>query len=207
MTKDFFFFSASRGARRIVVPVMRSTAPIPLDETSLVLALQRGEVWAFDAVFEAYRPRVYGFLLRLCADRTLAEDLLQETFLRLARSVGVLRPDTRLRPYLFTIARNLYRSHRRWSWVDGERLLALGRRLIAGPATPQEHAAASELGRRLEATLAALPEASREVALLVLVEGLEPAEAAEILNLRPDAVRQRLARARAALADAIGESP
>lgn len=186
---------------------MNVALPAPASESTLVEALRRGEVWAFDAVFEEYRPRVYGFLLRLCGQRELAEDLLQETFLRLARSAGQLRPDTRLRPYLFTIAHNLHRSHRRWAWVDGERLLALGRRLRSGPPTPIDDASASELGRRLEAALAALPEASREVALLVLVEGMEPMEAAEILNLRADALRQRLSRARAALSEAIGEKP
>lgn len=182
-------------------------APLTSADAALVQALRRGEVWAFDEVFEAYRARVFGFLLRLCGQRELAEDLLQECFLRLARSAPRLAPDTRLRPYLFTIARNLYLSHRRWAWVDGERLLALGRRLLAGPITPWEDASASELGRRLEAALAALPESSREVALLVLVEGMEPSEAAEILNIRPDALRQRLSRARAALAEAIGEEP
>ena len=57
----------------------------------------------------------------------------------------------------------------------------------------------------LERAFAELPETYREVALLVGVEGLQPVEVAGILGVRPDAVRQRLSRAREKLAAALGE--
>ena len=57
----------------------------------------------------------------------------------------------------------------------------------------------------LERAFAALPPAYREVALLVGVEGLPPTEVAQILGQTPEAVRQRLARARTQLAEALGE--
>ena len=57
----------------------------------------------------------------------------------------------------------------------------------------------------LERAFAGLAPGYREVALLVGVEGLAPAEVAQILGLKPDAVRQRLARARSQLAEALGE--
>jgi RNA polymerase sigma-70 factor (ECF subfamily) len=149
---------------------------------------------------------VWGLLLRLCGKTELAEELLQETFLRLAAHGTRLRPDTDLRAWLFTVARNLWRSHRRWSWLDGQRLLELAARAASAGArdpTPHELAAASEAGRTVERALAELSDANREVAVLVLIEKLEPGEAAVVLGLPPDTVRQRLARARAALAAAL----
>jgi RNA polymerase sigma-70 factor (ECF subfamily) len=61
--------------------------------------------------------------------------------------------------------------------------------------------------RRLEAALAALPVASREVLLLVAIEGMRPADAAAVCGVTPEAVRQRLSRARAQLARELDEAP
>src|SRR3954462_14812758 len=83
------------------------------DEQLLVARLSAGDTAAFDEVYEAYRPRVFAFLLRMTRNRALAEDLLDDTWLRLVRHASRLLPDTRLGPWLFTVARNLYWSHRR----------------------------------------------------------------------------------------------
>ena len=66
--------------------------------------------------------------------------------------------------------------------------------------SPFEMAAASELDRRVERALAALPARHREVLLLVAVEGFTPAEAAGVCGVTPEALRQRLSRARTCLA-------
>lgn len=155
-------------------------------ELRVVAGLRNGEAEAFDAVFEAYRSRVFTFLLRLSRHRTLAEDLLDEV-------------------WLLTVARNLYWSHRRSVILEeGEEAGLLG--LSASPAawpSPFELAAAGELERRVEQALAALPPQQREILLLVAREGLTPSEAAEVCGTTPEAMRQRLARARAALSDAL----
>src|SRR5262245_65663621 len=83
------------------------------DEWSLVARLRDGDTGAFDEVYGAYRSRIFAFLLRMSRSRTIAEDLLDETWLRLVRHACSLSPDTRLGPWLFTVARNLYWSHRR----------------------------------------------------------------------------------------------
>lgn len=174
------------------------------DEKALVRALRRGDARAFDAVYERYRARLFAFLVRLSRSRHVAEDLLQETWLRLARHALELDEDTRLLPWLYTVARNLHTSHRRWSLLDAERLGAL--RFWAREAdelSPFERMAANETERKLERALAALPVAQREVVLLVCVERMEPTDAARVVGLAPEAFRQRLSRARAALADAL----
>lgn len=177
-----------------------------LTDTELVEALRRADPAAFDVAFDRYRKGVWGFLLRMSGRAEVAEELLQDTFLRLAAHATRLRPDTNLRAWLFTVAHNLFRSHRRWAWLDGQRLAELAARALRAPGgpTPLELAAASETARAVERALAALAPANREVALLVLIERMEPAEVAVVLGLKPEAVRQRLARARQAVARAIG---
>jgi len=174
-----------------------------------VARLKRGEARAFDEVYDELRPRIYRFLLRLTHRRELAEDLLQETFIRLATRATELSDDTDLAAWLFTVARNLFVSHRRWVLVDADRLRAM--KLWPGASarddsSPFEQLAASETERRVEAALASMPVAYREVVLLVAVERLEPASAALVLGLRPDAFRQRLARARSMLAGRLRQS-
>ena len=90
------------------------------DEAELVARLRSGDAEAFDAIYDEYRPRIFGFLLRLSRRRTVAEDLLDETFLRLVRHAPALRTDTNLGAWLFTVARNLYWSYRRASALEDD---------------------------------------------------------------------------------------
>jgi RNA polymerase sigma factor (sigma-70 family) len=82
----------------------------------------------------------------------------------------------------------------------------LPRREVANDArSPLEALADSQAQLALERAFAGLAPAYREVALLVGVEGMQPSEVAQILGERPDAIRQRLARARTQIAGALGE--
>ena len=146
---------------------------------------------------------LYAFLVRLSGRAELAEDLLQETWLRLARAAPELPEGTRLRPWLFTVARNLFRSHRRWRLLDADRLRQLGWLPRAAPASPFEALAASTTQRALERALSQLPVEQREVLLLCGGSGLEPAQVATLLGITPEATRQRLARARARLRQSL----
>ena len=170
-------------------------------ELSLVGRLRDGDAAAFDAVYEEYRARLFSFLARLSRSRDVAEDLLDDAWLRLATSAPRLRPDTRLGPWLFTVARNLFISYcrsRQLEEYDAAGLIGLWPTGSPHP-SPFEETAARELERRVEHALASLPAKHREALLLVSVEGLSPAEAAGVCALSPEAFRQRLSRARAAL--------
>ena len=175
-----------------------------VEDRELVTGLRRGDAAAFRRAYATYRPRVYGFLLRLSGRRDVADDLLQETFLKLARNAPSLREDTRLVAWLFTVARNEFLSYRRWSVLDITRILSFGREQSdAVDEGPEERTEAQARLVRLERALSELPPASREVLLLVGVEGLEQEEAAQILGVDYAALRQRLSRARAELAHRI----
>jgi RNA polymerase sigma-70 factor (ECF subfamily) len=179
------------------------------DEQMLVAQLRAGNAGAFDEVYDAYRPRIFAFLLRMTRRRMIAEDLLDEAWLRLVRGAPRLLPDTRLGPWLFTVARNLYWSYRRDALVEESsvpELLTLWPGSTPWP-SPFELAAAGELERRVEHALSTLSPQYREVVLLVGHEGLTPTEAAMVCGISPEALRQRLSRARAALAQKLRETP
>ena len=79
-------------------------------ELATVEGLRAGDARAFHAVYDAYAARLFTFLARLSRRRDLAEDLAEETWLRLVANAPRLRSDTRLGPWLFAVARNLYAS-------------------------------------------------------------------------------------------------
>ena len=171
----------------------------------IVERLRRGDPTAFDEVYRRFTPGLFGFLARLTGRTAIAEELLQETWLRFAIHARALPPEANLRAWLFTVARNLSRSHRRRSLVDLERLRfwRWSARANPGPPSPHDLAAASETERELERALAALPLAQREILLLVALEDFSPAQAAAITGVRPAAARQRLHRARALIGEAL----
>jgi RNA polymerase sigma-70 factor (ECF subfamily) len=179
---------------------------VDADERAWVDGLRRGEPAAFDAVFAAYRRRLFGYLVRMTRRRDVAEDLLQETFLRLAQHGRRLTADTRLGAWLFTVAHRLVASWGRANAVRAQLAGDLPRREApGGDRSPLEALADSQTQLALERAFAQLAPAYREIALLVGVEGLAPADVATILDLKPDAVRQRLARARSQLAESLGD--
>jgi len=179
-------------------------APDP--ERAWLEGLRRGDAASFDAVFAAYRRRLYGYLVRMTRQRDVAEDLLQETFLRLAQHARKLADDTRLGAWLFTVAHRLFVS---WTRAQGVRAVLAAEVPTREPAgegrSPLDAVAASQAQAALERAFADLAPPYREVALLVGVEGMQPTEVAQILGQKPEAIRQRLARARAQLASALGD--
>jgi RNA polymerase sigma-70 factor, ECF subfamily len=180
-------------------------------ELEIVNRLRAGDPSAFDAVHAAFNARLFSFLVRLSRRRDVAEDLLEETWLRLVAHAGRLRPETRLGPWLFTVARNLHVSYCRSRLLEESHTAGLiGLWPFAWPRpSPFEETAATEMERRIESAIASLPSTYREVLLLVGIEGFQPAEAAEVCGITPEAMRQRLSRARALLArrlEAIGNS-
>ena len=175
-------------------------------ELALVARLKKRDGDAFDQVYAEFNARLFNFLARLCRRHDLAEDLLEETWLRVVTHASKLRDDTRLAPWVFTIARNLYTSYCRSRLLDYDLLAGVQLWPVQPPdSSPFEMAAAGELQRRVEVALATLPAVYREAILLVAQEGVTPSEAAVICRINPAAMRQRLRRARALLAARLEE--
>lgn len=173
-------------------------------DADLVERLKARDTAAFDVVYDRFNTRLFTFLVRLSRDRDRAQDLLEETWLRLVAHADRLRPDTTIGPWLFTVARNLYLSQCRARVLEqsDEDLVTH----VSPAPSPFEEVAANESHRRLEAALASLPLIYREVLLLVAVEGLSTTAAAAVCGISNDALRQRLSRGRALLADRMASA-
>jgi RNA polymerase sigma factor (sigma-70 family) len=189
-------------------PSLEASARLRRTELDLVSRIRAGDSAAFDLVYAEYNVRLFNFLARLSRRREVAEDLLDETWLRFVDRAPKLRADTQLGPFLFTVARNLYISYCRSRLLeDSQTADAIGLwPLGTQRPSPFDATVASETGRRLDEAIAALPAAHREALLLVAVEGMKPAAAAAVCGVTPEAMRQRLSRARAAVALHLDDS-
>src|SRR5436190_1728116 len=170
------------------------------DAGDLVARLRRGEGAALDRAFALHRDRLHRFLFHLCRRRDLADDLLQETFLQLARHALRLLPETDLAAWLFTVARNAWRASLRRQHAGDRALAALPDPAPAATGDPERATSSARTIARLERALASLPDEQRETILLAASGELSSEQAAAVLAIRPDAFRKRLERARAELA-------
>jgi RNA polymerase sigma factor (sigma-70 family) len=167
----------------------------------LVHGLRQGDPVCYREALHTYGDSIYTFLLRLSGRRDVAEDLFQETWLALARHAARLSTDTNLAAWLFTVARNAYRSHRRWVWLDAVHWAVEGAEaaFVSRAPSPEDHAVADETATALDRALSRLRRTDREILLLVGLQGVDSSEIAGILGIGPEAFRQRLSRARKAL--------
>src|SRR5262249_8672549 len=135
-------------------------------------------------------------LRRSLADRQAAEDLLQETFLRVFVRRQTYRPTAAFRTWLFTIARNLLIDRFRQASGNREANDAGALETLPAPiASPLERAEARELAPRLAAAVQQLPPSQREILLLSRFAGLNHDEVAAVTGASPEAVRVALHRA------------
>jgi RNA polymerase sigma-70 factor (ECF subfamily) len=165
-----------------------------------VLRLRRQVPGAFDEVYARYREPVWRFLRRLCGRQDIAEDLFQETWLAVARNAHRLREDTQLLPWIYTIARNKHRNSVRFRLLDRQRHEQAAAEPPATVSEVETDADARRRAARVAGAFARLPGVYREVLLLFFEEGLTTEGVARVLDLREDAVRKRLSRARSELA-------
>jgi len=81
------------------------------NDHSLIELLQKGNVAAFDSLFEGYSPKLYGFALKYFRNETDAEELVQEVFVKVWENRQALKSELSFKSYLFTIALNQIRKH------------------------------------------------------------------------------------------------
>src|SRR5947209_5937545 len=110
-------------------------------DVGLMLQVQRGSTEAFAHLQQRYTPRVFGYFCRLLRDRSEAEDLTQEVFLRLYRSRDRYQPRARFATWVFhitqNVARNALRSRRRHPCVRLNPISPAERNLLEGVLSDQ----------------------------------------------------------------------
>lgn len=164
---------------------------------SVDLAMSRyaeGDASAFGEVFSALAPRLQSFLLRLTASRALADDLLQETFLRIHHARGSFARGRRVVPWAYAIARNCFVSQSRSAQTRMTRASSdlTDLELPAGPeANAEQNTLAKQSAAVVQRTLAEMTEARREAFILLRYEGLSVAAAAQIVGVSESALKVR----------------
>ena len=155
-----------------------------------MLAYRHGDAGAFETLYKRHRGALYRFVLRSLHQRSAAEELFQEVWIRVIESRSRYAPQARFTTWLYTIAHNLLVDHWR---KKGLALASLDAEDVAvESANPARQAEAREsLGRLLKA-IEALPAAQREAFLLHEEAGLTAAEIAAVTGAGEEAAKSRL---------------
>lgn len=185
-------------------------------EEDLLGRCARGDAAAYRELVERLEKPLLSFILRFVGERHVAEDLFQETFVRVVRTLSEFRPEASLTTWIYTIARNLSldwlkakRRHRETPLDaptpdEGGKVISFREVLASRIAEPGERAEGIEDERRVVAALATLTPAKREALVLRVYAGLPYAEIAKIVKSPVGTVKFRIHEALEDLAKALG---
>jgi RNA polymerase sigma-70 factor (ECF subfamily) len=178
-------------------------APVgPLAGETEAARLRRGDPGAFEEVLARYQHRLYRYLVRFVRDRALAEDLFQQSWLRVVQKIGQYDPRKNFEAWLFSVARNLAIDHlRRYKPESldepvpgGTQEESRAARLAAGGPSALDRVLDRERSEKLEAALERLPLIYREALSLRFEEEMKVEEIAEVLNVPLSTAKTRLRR-------------
>ena len=167
--------------------------------------LAAGHDAALNDLMARHSTHIFHFLCRMLGNEDDAQDLAQETFVRVYRARESFRSDEKFTTWLFTIAANLARNHFRWRSRHPNVSLetasdtseeTLGGRLPANDPAPNELALSAERAGAVRAAVQGLPGDLRAAVVLCEWEERSVIEAAAILETTPKALESRLYRAR-----------
>jgi RNA polymerase sigma-70 factor (ECF subfamily) len=174
--------------------------------------LQAGHDAALNDLMDRHATAVFHFLCRMVGNEDDANDLAQETFVRVFKSAKNFRTNEKFSTWLFTVAANLARNHFRWrarhpnlslDAENPETEQTIGATLPANTSAPNEAALVAERAEAVRAAVKKLPEDLREAIVLCEWQELSLAEAAAVLETTPKAVESRLYRARGILREKL----
>jgi RNA polymerase sigma-70 factor (ECF subfamily) len=179
-----------------------------------MVALVAGDSEAFEELVLRYERQILTLCYSFLRERTQAEDMAQETFLRVFRHAARYRPEARFSTWLYKIASNLCLNEIKKTRLrqgpsltdsagpdpDGTRLVS---RLIAPGETPLSLAERNEAQRCLEKAIDHLPDEQRTTLILVEHHHLSYKETADVLEVTVSAVKMRMKRARETLRELL----
>jgi RNA polymerase sigma-70 factor (ECF subfamily) len=190
---------------------METTDTIALDQADMA-RLAGGQDTALNDLMNRHAAKVFHFLYRMLGNEDDANDLAQETFVRVFQHASRFDPKSKFTTWLYTIAGNLARNHHRWRSRHPNVSLdaptqdtdqSLGDLLPASDASPDEAAVTTERAEAVRAAVRALPDDMREAVILCEWEDMAVADAAAVLESTPKAVESRLYRARQLLREQL----
>lgn len=188
---------------------------VALSDTALISAIQQGHLDAFELLVERYRDRVYRLAYGMTHTAVDAEDVVQDTFLKIFRYAKDFRGESSPRSWIFRIAVNTalmrLRQQRRKPWVgmdEQDVQYAAKNSGIVWPVgvwarQPDDVLLNRELSEHIETAIRGLPEKYRAVVLLRDVEGQSNEETAQSLGITVATVKSRLHRSRLYVRQAV----
>ena len=195
-------------------------APVPdlanLPDADVVALAQQGGEAAFRELVRRYERPVFSLVYRMVRDRELAEDLSQETFIKVLNHIDRYRPEFKLSSWLFKIANNVAIDHLRKRQLDtvsmdgsphaatASEVEATSFDVQGGGESALDEMEARELGSAIERAIAGLRPEYRACIMLRHVEGRSYEEIAATLDLPLGTVKTYIHRARHQLRDALG---
>jgi RNA polymerase sigma-70 factor (ECF subfamily) len=187
----------------------------PVSDHELVTRAQLGSEKAYRELLDRYQRPVFSIIFRMIRDREQAEDLAQETFVRVFNHIGRYDPRYKFSSWIFKIATNLTidwirRKELKTVSIDGSRNAVTSDEMEASAITivsedenPEELLEAKELGEEIEQAIGKLRPEYRAAILLRHVEGREYQEIAEIMALPLGTVKTYIHRGRNELRDTL----
>jgi RNA polymerase sigma-70 factor (ECF subfamily) len=172
-------------------------------DEDLMVMYQAGEVRAFELLLGRHRKSVYNFILRFVGDKETAEDLLQETFMRVIKGADAYKRQAKFTTWLYTIARNLCvdqtrrRKHRRHASLDApmdtsEESGSLMDVIASNEMASDRKSVNKELFATMQRAIAGLSEEQREVFLMREFLDLPFKQIAEVVGVPENTVKSRM---------------
>lgn len=169
------------------------------DDVRRVLA---GDVEAFEGIVRRWQGPLVNLAWRFCRERSTAEDMAQEAFLRAFRKLDRWREDAKFSTWLFALALNVYRSRMRRAPLPEVPIASDREPSAAG--SPADRILREQTGEVVRRTVARLPAKYRDALVLVYFGEMDVAGAAETLGVPEGTLKARLHRGRAMLRKRLG---
>ncbi len=186
--------------------VETDTNPVGQERTNeqLMVAYSQGEARAFEELLRRHQRPVLNFIFRYVGNRSTAEDLVQDVFMRIIRRASSYKREAKFTTWLYTIARNICidhsrrMSHRRAASLDhpvradGEDRRTLGESIASPDAATDRRAIGRQLGEQIKIAVDNLADDQREVFLMREYLGLPFKEIAEIVDIPENTAKSRM---------------
>lgn len=177
------------------------------EDSALMLRYRDGDVAAFETLYRRHKDALFRYLLRLCHQRTAAEDVFQEVWGKIIKSRDTYRPTAKFTTFLYHVAHNCFIDHLRRNKRHDDRADIDPDSRPGDGDCPETLVERSLARRRLDAALSALPDEQRDVFLLYEEAGLSLDEIAMVTDCKRETAKSRLRYAVGKLRAALDESP
>lgn len=167
----------------------------PALDKNLLRRLKSGDETAFESLYWAYNSHLFNFIHSILYDKSLAEDLTQNVFLKIWEKREVINPEQGIDAYLFTIARNLVYKETEKSLRSSAVMNFLSRQLSDQDSETEDNLDAESLREYIQTLVEQMPTARREIFKLSRYEHLSNKEIATCLQLSEKTVETQLYRA------------